>query len=200
MVNSENMEEHEIWGKKPLMTEIHLQDATNILRRGLCYFLGENYKWLPEYEEIATWLYDNKGRGLLFYGSNGRGKTILCSNIIPMVFQYYLHIEYYQYDAIELGSEFRNAYGNINLMIRNNPLFIDDIGTESIINDYGEKHDIVSEVIYKAEKQNRLLVLTTNLTPDELSERYGVRTLDRLKAIVKSVKSIGNSLRGTNND
>lgn len=194
------MEDYEIWGRKPLMTEIHLQDASNVLKRGLRYFLGDKYRWLPEYDEIASWLSDNKGRGLLFYGSNGRGKTVLCCKVIPLIFKYYLHIDFCQYDAIELGETYRNDIGNFDLMWRDQPLFIDDIGTESIINDYGEKHDLVSELIDRAEKNNRLLVLTTNLTPDELSERYGVRTLDRLKAVVKSVKSIGDSLRGVNND
>ena len=191
------MEEHYIWGEKSVATEIRLRDASEVLKRGLRYFLGDNSSWLPEYEAISDWLSDNNGKGLLFYGSNGRGKTVICSKILPIIFQYYLHIEYIQYDAIDLGENYRLTLGNNDLLWRRNPLIIDDIGTESIINDYGEKHDIVSEIIDKAEKQNRLLILTTNLTPDEISERYGVRTLDRLKAIVKSVKTIGNSLRGS---
>lgn len=195
MVKQIIMEEYDIWGSKPLMTEVFLHDASNVLKRGLRYFLGDGYKWLPEYEEIAEWLSNNKGKGLLFYGSNGRGKTVLCSKVLPIIFQHYLNIEFSQFDAIDLGESYRSSLGNTELMWSRNPLFVDDIGTESIINDYGEKHDIVSELIDKAEKNNRLLVLTTNLTPDEISDRYGLRTLDRLKAIVKSVKSIGNSLR-----
>lgn len=194
------MEEQEIWGKKESVAMIRLQNTSDVLRRGLKFYLGESALWLPEYDEIVKWLSDNNGRGLLFYGSNGRGKTIICQKVIPSIFRYYLHIDFYQCDAIELGETYRNSIGNFELMHNTQPLFIDDIGTESIINDYGEKHDLVSELIDRAEKNNRLLVLTTNLTPDELSERYGVRTLDRLKAIVKSVKSIGKSLRGTYND
>lgn len=115
--------------------------------------------------------------------------------MIPAIFTYYLKVDYNQYDAIDLGDTFRNEIGNIELMWNEKPLLIDDIGTESVINDYGEKHDLVSELIDRAEKTKRLLILTTNLTPSEIGERYGLRTLDRLRSIVKSVKSIGDSLR-----
>jgi len=189
------MEVNEIWGERKEMVKISLPNANEVLKRGLRFFLGGNYEWLPEYDEIAKWLTDNKGRGLLFYGSNGRGKTVVCQKVIPAIFTYYLKVDYNQYDAIDLGDTFRNEIGNIELMWNEKPLLIDDIGTESVINDYGEKHDLVSELIDRAEKTKRLLILTTNLTPSEIGERYGLRTLDRLRSIVKSVKSIGDSLR-----
>ena len=32
-------------------------------------------EWLPEYEEVAAWMCDNKGKGLLLSGDCGRGKS-----------------------------------------------------------------------------------------------------------------------------
>ena len=60
----------------PNLVNIAIPDAKNILWRGLNYFT-ENAEWLPEYEEIATWLSDNNGRGLLCHGNCGRGKSLI---------------------------------------------------------------------------------------------------------------------------
>ena len=45
-------------------------------------------------------------------------------------------------------------------------------------------------------KKGKLLILTTNLSIDELREKYGERTVDRLRAITKTVLFTGESLRG----
>ena len=58
----------------PNLVNIAIPDAKNILWQGLNYFT-ENAEWLPEYEEIASWLSGNNGRGLLCHGNCGRGKS-----------------------------------------------------------------------------------------------------------------------------
>ena len=47
-----------------------------------------------------------------------------------------------------------------------------------------------------SEKRGHLLLCSTNLTLDELRQRYGERTIDRLRAIVRPVAFSGASLRG----
>ena len=47
----------------------------------------------------------------------------------------------------------------------------------------------------EAEKRGKLLMLTTNLSLEEISQKYGERTMDRLVAITRRVKFEGNSLR-----
>lgn len=42
----------------PNLVNIAIPDSKNVLWRGLNYFMG-NAEWLPEYEEIATWLSGN---------------------------------------------------------------------------------------------------------------------------------------------
>ena len=74
-------------------------------------------------------------------------------------------------------------------------IFIDDFGTESITSVYGEKRDIFSDIVDLAEQEKKLLVVSTNLTQDEIKERYGVRTLDRLHAITKGICLTGESMR-----
>ena len=64
---------------------------------------------------------------------------------------------------------------------------MDDIGTENLSVKYGEKRLAFAELTDEAEKKGKLLILTTNLSIDELREKYGERTVDRLRAITKTV-------------
>ena len=189
------MNEFALISSKREIEHIKLQDAKAVVERGLRYFVGEFYKWLPEYDEVVEWLSDNEKRGLLMFGSNGRGKTILGMKILPVIFEYYLKKEFYYVDAINIADYLRNDIESYNLLISSKPIIIDDIGVESMTDYYGEKRDMVSEIIDRCEKRGRLFIATTNLTPNEISERYGLRTLDRLKSITKAIKFYGDSLR-----
>lgn len=71
----------------------------------------------------------------------------------------------------------------------------DDIGTENLSVKYGEKRLSFAELADEAEKKGKLLILTTNLSIDELREKYGERTIDRLRAITRTVLFSGESLR-----
>ena len=64
---------------------------------------------------------------------------------------------------------------------------MDDIGTEGQSVIFGERRWAFPEIVDEAEKKGKLLIVTTNLTKDELSGRYGDRTLDRLRAITKPI-------------
>lgn len=189
------MNEFELLGKKKEIELITLPDAKAVLERGLKYFIGEQMQWLPEYDEVCSWLADNKRRGLMLFGSNGRGKTQICHNIMPVLLKHYLQREYLCVEAKNLSQYNRSEIDKCKLWYAATPIIIDDVGVECIANDYGEKRDLFSEIVDQCEKEKRLLILTTNLTPKEISERYGLRTLDRLRAIVKAIKFNGESLR-----
>lgn len=46
---------------QPQRLLIRLPNAKYVLNAGLKYFMGDSYTWLPEYDEVADWLTDNKG-------------------------------------------------------------------------------------------------------------------------------------------
>ena len=74
-------------------------------------------------------------------------------------------------------------------------IYIDDIGTENISNIYGNKRIPFMELCDAVEQKGKLLICSTNLTLDELAEKYGERTIDRLRATTKVVPFVGQSLR-----
>lgn len=172
----------------PNQVQISIPGSKELLWRGIQYFTGEGARWEPEYDEISSWLENNTGRGLLCMGNCGRGKTLLCGKIIPILINHYCRKIVSCYDAQQMNA-------NLDDVKQRHVLYIDDIGTEYLSVKYGEKRLAFAELVDEAEKKGKLLIVTTNLSDKEISEKYGIRTLDRLKAITKLVIFKGESLR-----
>jgi len=146
----------------------------------------EKYEHLPAYDEIIDWMVDTKGRGLMLMGECGLGKSTILNFVIPAIFRTRTNKILRSVPAKELGAVDRNKAPFI---------IIDDLGTESIKNDYGTKVDAVADAISYAEDSSKTLLITTNLTPQALKERYDERTLDRLrkcKVVIIKGKSFRN--------
>ena len=167
---------------------ISTPDARSILARGIRHFVGPNAVWLDEYEQVAEWLADNKGKGLLCVGNCGRGKTVICQQVLPVIFQHWHRLIMNTTTAIELKDRF-DEFKQYKI------ISIDDLGTESVANDFGTRRNFTQELIDEAERKQKLLILSTNLNEKELTEKYDIRTMDRLRALTKVVIFNGESLR-----
>ncbi len=141
--------------------------------------------YLKEYDEISKWMADTKGKGLALFGSVGRGKTVINSFILPVLF-------YERYGKLLTP---QIADGLTRDSLKKWAHCIDDIGTEEIVNEFGTKTDMVSYAINDAEHYLKPLFLTSNLTKDELIQRYGIKIYDRIKRLCKIVIFTGKSLR-----
>lgn len=170
---------------------IGVPDAEEVLRTGLGYFLsqeGRELKWLPEYVHIADWLSDNKGRGLFLFGNCGRGKSLLCRYVLPAILLGYCQKVVSVFDTNEMNNR-------IDYVLSRHIISLDDIGTEEVSNVYGNRRQAFAEIIDAAEKYNKLLIVSTNLTVGEIRKRYGDRVLDRIKSTTQRVLFEGESLR-----
>ena len=145
----------------------------------------DTYTHLPAYDEIIDWLVDTKGRGLMLMGECGLGKSTILNYVIPAIFRTKTNKSLKSISAKDLGV----IEKSITTFI-----IIDDLGTESIKNDYGTKIDAVADAISYAEDSSKTLLITTNLASKALKERYDERTLDRLRKC-KVVVIKGNSFR-----
>ena len=144
------------------------------------------YEHLDSYDEIIDWLSDTNGRGLMLMGDCGLGKSTILNFVIPAIFRTKTNKLLTSTPAKELGEIDRSDASFI---------IIDDLGTESIKNDYGTKIDAVADAISYAEDSSKTLLITTNLASKALKERYDERTLDRLrkcKVVVIKGKSFRN--------
>ena len=170
------------------ITSIKIENAKELLRQKLAEVLEEEPVWLPDYDAIADWLSDNNEKGLLLVGGPGVGKTLICDEVFDDIFKNKLGLNYVKSTPFDMA-------GKIEEMNDNCPWFIDDIGLEGIRVDYGNRSEPFAEIVYNAEKNGQLLVLTTNMTNEQLVARYGDRIIDRLHAIVKPIVIRGKSLR-----
>lgn len=148
---------------------------------------GKEYTPMPVYDEVIDWLSDNKGKGLLLYGNCGLGKTLIARYVIGPIYSKVLRKVVNYHNATDLK--------DLDKIIDKQIICLDDIGTESTINKYGNKFDAVSEILDRAEKENKLLILTSNLTAEDLKARYGDRIFDRILATTKRVLFTGKSFR-----
>ena len=172
----------------PDKVSIKIPDSRNNLWAGIRYYTGDTAKWLPEYEEVADWLSDNKERGLLCLGSCGRGKSLICNRVLPILLNHFCGKVLSCYDAQQMNTDIDNV-------IKKHIIYIDDVGTEGVSIKFGERRMAFSEIVDEAEKKGKLLIVTSNLTTERLKEKYGERTLDRLKGISRLILFKGESLR-----
>jgi len=134
--------------------------------------------------------------GLLVSGEYGSGKTSLIKALV--------HRKQYKPFTVRLGLETDAGSLEPERLECDRPgwneewVFLDDLGSESRVNEYGIKREVVGEFItrwHTLVKKGGRLFITTNLTADALNERYGGRILDRLKQIVIPLRLTGESKR-----
>lgn len=172
-------------------TIIKIPNAKSVLENALKYFLsleGKEMKWLQQYDQIAEWLEDNQGRGLLLYGSCGLGKTFLTRYVITAIILKYCNKVVTSYDMIDVNKE-------PDKVLSKHIISLDDIGTEDVSVKYGEKRSIIPEVLDATEKYGKLLLMTSNLGGEDLIKKYGNRTFDRILAVTKRIEFNGKSFR-----
>lgn len=172
----------------PDTVSIHIPLAENMLKHGIAYFAGNSAKWNKGYEKIASWLDNNKSRGLIVNGTCGLGKTLICSKVIPILINFYCKKIVTVVDAQAMNEK-------LDSLKRCKLLMIDDVGTENEAVSYGNRRQAFAEIVDNAEKHGNLLIITTNLSGEEIIAKYGVRVGDRLSAITCHVAISGKSMR-----
>ena len=151
--------------------------------------MGERLVWLPEYDRVAEWLSDNKGKGLLLYGNCGRGKSLLVRYAIPAIFRAFPRKIF---AVVDCGSQ----QCNIDEILGKKFIALDDVGVEVDRVEYGTRRNIVVETINKAQDNpSTMLMMSSNLTGDAIRDRYGDRIYDRVKYLCYRVAFNGQSLR-----
>lgn len=144
------------------------------------------------FQQIASWMcIPNKNPFLLIAGSVGNGKTTLAKAIIQVANLYWKYRNdltdvwkkpYKYLTATDLNNTAKNDSKVFKEIKECNRLLIDDIGTESVsIKDYGNVITPFTEVIYHRYDKGLQTILTTNLTLEQIKERYGERVFDRMQ-------------------
>lgn len=151
-------------------------------------------------------------KGILLAGGIGRGKTT-----VMRVFQVNQRQVYFIKPASEIALQWRLAEKEAasfmdkytypfelpsndgdNFYQRFAGLCIDDIGTEDLQNSYGNRSNVIADIIqsrYMAASVGPMLHLTTNMTMNALKEFYGSRVASRLRETVNIIELKGEDRR-----
>lgn len=143
---------------------------------------------LPEYKQVIEYLKDNNGSGLIMFGANGRGKTLIAQKILPIYYFHFFNKILPLYDGISMNDD-------VDEILTKKMICIDDIGQEDVKNNYGEKSIPFMEIMDMAEKKGNLVILTTNLNPQWIEKKYGIRARERIRACCTAISFNGESLR-----
>ena len=151
----------------------------------------DNQEWNHCVSQIAEYI--AQGKPMILYGKTGVGKTSImqCFGRVLSILQNPNHQQFITKRAPELVDEFKKGH-DINDMyskpintglFKNAGLFIDDIGTEKGGISYGDKSDVIGDLILAIDanhQMNDMVSYSTNLSKADLKERYGDRAFSRL--------------------
>ena len=119
-------------------------------------------------------------KGLFIHGSFGCGKTALMEAIRRTVGGLWVNLANPD-EAERLDAK---VWPNWNADAMRRTVFLDDLGAESAANEYGVRRELAGEFIvaYHRMGEGRLYV-TTNLSGENMVDRYGSRVCSRLKEL-----------------
>lgn len=174
--------------KMPIMS---IDSPVMALVKGLEYFVGEDYEWLPCYDSLAKVVGNNQQKGVLILGDNGTGKTTMEKILQRIIVAYFSLVT-----GRDVTCSFVSAYDMKSAWEHYCAYqIIDDVGMENFSKTYGEQHDYFSQIVDRAEQKGQLLVCSSNLDLEEFAKKYGGRTFDRMKKIFNIVRFSGKSMR-----
>jgi DNA replication protein DnaC len=139
-------------------------------------------------EQVINYLENTNGKHLCLLGSCGTGKTLLATKIIPLLFSANFQKIFKVIKACDLSERLQEA--------KSYPfVVIDDFGTESTAVNFGNKVEAFNEVIDSVEGRKCFVVVTSNLDANQIKQKYGVRTYDRLRGLFKVIQVNEKSMR-----
>lgn len=144
--------------------------------------------------------YENKGKGLIFIGQVGTGKTHLSAAIANyLMFEETIPVKFG--NVTTLLGEIKNSYSNskevsegelIHLLSNVRLLIIDDLGKEKCTE---WSNNIIYTIINNRYENYKPVIVTTNLSIKELENQIGEASVSRLIEMCNGIKMDGMDFR-----
>jgi predicted ATPase len=174
----------------------------------LCHYFSGSPEFVSLAEEAGM---ANIGlhKGIMLAGNFGVGKTWLMKLFAKNIRQvYHLHNAKTVADEFEVDGEeaVRSYVAKIKNAVNDGAKFyqpysglcLDDIGTEDVKTNYGNKKNVIGDLIekrYSAQNCGVYLHATTNLSAQELKDFYGGRVVSRMREIFNFIELTGDDRR-----
>lgn len=139
-------------------------------------------------QQVISFFENTNGKHLCLLGTCGTGKTLLATKIIPLTFCANFQKIFKVIKACDLNDRLQEA--------KEYPfVVIDDFGAESTAVNFGNKVEAFNEVIDSVEGRKCFFVVTSNLDANQIKQKYGIRTYDRLRGLFKVIQVTEKSMR-----
>ena len=160
--------------------------------------LSKAYRFAHKYCENFP---NNKEPNLVFYGEVGTGKTFLLeciANELMKRLNYVVFSTAYDINKTMIkafNSPFSERDTILAPLFESDLLIIDDLGTEPLYHESTLTN--LFTLINERQRNNLAMIVSTNLTPDQINERYGNRIRSRLfnQNITITIPFLGSDLR-----
>ena len=137
----------------------------------------------------------SKKFGLMFCGLCGNGKTTWAKALQLLVsglnLKNPINNLYYVFplcNAKDLAMRSKGNYSDWSNVMRYQLMIVDDLGTEPReVMEFGNVYTPLIDLITTRYEEQLYTIFTTNLTPEQLEEKYGKRIVDRLNEMVEKV-------------
>ena len=165
----------------------------------------DNPDMRSQVEKAAKWLVTMDRFGLLLCGVCGNGKSTLMYairsliNFIGMEDDYHEKMGIVLIDAKEIARLNKDAYEQFRGIREKPMLAIDDMGLEpSEVLDYGNVLNPVIDLISYRYNEQLFTIISTNLKPEEIRQKYGARIADRFNEMMERIIFYNGSYRTQN--
>jgi DNA replication protein DnaC len=147
-------------------------------------------------ETMAEWLTSDSTKfGLLLCGGCGNGKTTLVKAFQQLLCCLNLRDEHHRCtygiqikDAKQIVRMMKVDYQAWEKLSQVDMLAIDDLGIEPVeVMDFGNVLCPVVDLLTKRYDMQLFTIITTNLTPSEIREKYGDRIADRMNEMMVKI-------------
>lgn len=175
----------------------------NFSKLSYAYYQGEDLDRFKKAEETCHDMIDdfsNEKKSLLFYGTVGIGKSFLSGCVAQELIEkgyscfYYSAIELFAQISKETfhTSQKDDLYNLLDYLYNCDLLIIDDLGTENT-NSFVSSQ--LFSIINERSLRKRSTIISTNLSLQELRERYSDRVFSRIVTSFNIVHLSGNDIR-----
>ena len=188
--------------------EFILDEENEALFNMLCYYFSNDPLFIIS-ANVFKIKNPSLSKGIMLAGNFGTGKTWLMKLFSKNQRQVF-HIRnaktianVFEKDGEEVSKEFENKIKNPSndsnsFFHQYAGLCIDDIGTEDVKNHYGNKKNVIGDLIetrYSKGNTGVFLHATSNLSGQQLKDFYGERVTSRVREIFNLIEVPGNDRR-----
>lgn len=187
--------------KGRLEQALQIAYASEVIARGRTFVDDPSTR--SHLHKIAEWLVNPLSKPwLLIYGKVGNGKTTLLRAV-----QAFVNSQRFYFGSMQVKMLVHTASHLTSLASESPQIFsersnlmclgIDDLGVEPLeVNSFGTRTSPIVDLLLHRYERMRFTIITSNLSEEEMSRRYGERIADRMLEVCDRLWIGGASYRG----